>query len=163
MRLSTRSRYGIRALLDIARHSADGPVRLREIARRQEVSLSYLEHIVGPLIAGGILRSTRGVYGGVSLMRRPEDISVAEVFGLLEGQIVAVDCVINPEVCPRSGACTTHRLWVEMTEAMNAVLGSRTLADLINGDTGDGGSSCAHPAMKTLKEPTIRGTADGDA
>ena len=83
----------MRALLDIARHTADGPVRLREIAGRQEVSLSYLEHIVGPLVAGGILRSTRGVYGGVSLTRPPEDISVAEVFALLEGRLAAVACV----------------------------------------------------------------------
>jgi len=155
MRLSTRSRYGIRALLDIARHSADGPVRLREIAKRQEVSLSYLEHIVGPLIAGGILRSTRGVYGGVSLMRKPEDISVADVFALLEGQVAAVDCVVNPDICPRSHTCATHQLWVEMTNAMNSVLGSRTLADLMNGDRGEGGSSCAHPAMRALKNPVM--------
>ena len=157
MRISTRSRYGIRALLDIARHSAEGPVRLREIARRQDVSLSYLEHIVGPLVSGGILRSTRGVHGGVSLVRQPEDISVAEVFALLEGRLAAVDCVTDPGVCPRSGSCATHRLWVEMADAMNAVLDSRTLADLITDDRGEGGNSCAHPAMRALKDPVMNG------
>ena len=155
MRLSTRSRYGMRALLDIARHTADGPVRLREIAGRQEVSLSYLEHIVGPLVAGGILRSTRGVYGGVSLTRPPEDISVAEVFALLEGRLAAVDCVTDPAVCPRSGSCATHRLWAEMAEAMNAVLDSRTLADLMTDDRGEGSNSCAHPAMRRLQDPVM--------
>ena len=157
MRISTRSRYGIRALLDIARHSAEGPVRLREIARRQDVSLSYLEHIVGPLVSGGVLRSTRGVYGGVSLVRQPEDISVAEVFALLEGRLAAVDCVTDPGVCPRSGSCATHRLWVEMADAMNAVLDSRTLADLMTDDRGEGGNSCAHPAMRALKDPVMNG------
>ncbi|MFW6055874.1 MAG: RrF2 family transcriptional regulator, partial [Chloroflexota bacterium] len=89
MKLSTRSRYGLRALLDIAVHEAGTPVRLREIARRQGVSLSYLEHIVRPLIAGEILRSTRGIHGGVSLARRPSDISVREAVTALEGGLVA--------------------------------------------------------------------------
>ena len=96
-------------------------------------------------------------------MRRPEDISVAEVFALLEGQVAAVDCVINPTVCPRSDTCATHRLWREMTDAMNAVLGSRTLADLLDGDSGEGSNSCAHPAMRALKNPVMRGAAADDA
>jgi len=149
----------MRALLDIARHSEGGPVRLREIARRQEVSLSYLEHIVGPLVSGGILRSTRGMYGGVSLVRRPEAISVAEVFALLEGRLAAVDCVTSPDVCARSGSCATHRLWAEMAEAMNAVLDSRTLADLMTDDRGEGSNSCAHPAMRALKDPVMNGSS----
>jgi len=148
----------MRALLDIGRHTADGPVRLREIAARQEVSLSYLEHIVGPLVAGGILRSTRGVYGGVSLARRAEDISLAEVFALLEGRVAGVDCVVDPGSCDRSGSCATHRLWVEMADAMNAVLDSRTLADLMADDRGEGGNSCAHPAMRVLRQPVMKGT-----
>jgi Rrf2 family cysteine metabolism transcriptional repressor len=151
VKLSTRSRYGMRALLDIALQSSLEPVRLREIARRQDVSLSYLEHIVGPLIAGGILRSTRGPGGGVSLLRKPEDISLKEVMTLLEGPMSAADCVLHPEVCPRSDGCATRSLWVTLSESMDAVLGSRSLADLMRCDDGVGEGSCAHEAMRPLE------------
>lgn len=137
MKLSTRPRYGMRALLDIAAHSRGEPVRLKEIARRQDVSLSYLEHIVGPLISGGILRSTRGPGGGVSLLRRPEEIPLDEVMQLLEGPMTTTDCVMHPELCARSAHCTTRSLWTELAEAMRAVLRNRTLADLMQGDAAD--------------------------
>ncbi len=148
MKLSTRSRYGMRALLDIALQSSLEPVRLREIARRQDVSLSYLEHIVGPLIAGGILRSTRGPGGGVSLLRKPEDISLREVMTLLEGPLSAADCVLHPEVCPRSDGCATRSLWVDLSEAMDAVLGPRSLADLMHCDESTAQGSCVPEAMR---------------
>lgn len=157
MKLSTRSRYGLRALLDIARHDSEGPVRLKEIARREGVSLSYLEHIVGPLIANGMLKSTRGIGGGVSLVRRPDEIALQEAVNALEGPIVGLDCVRDPAACPRSGSCSTRGLWVEMTEAMNAVLGSRTLADLVHGDGGPGWSSCAPDAMRPMLTPVFGG------
>ena len=151
MKLSTRSRYGMRALLDIALQSSLEPVRLREIARRQDVSLSYLEHIVGPLIAGGILRSTRGPGGGVSLLRKPEDIPLREVMTLLEGPLSAADCVLHPEVCPRSEGCGTRSLWVSLSEAMNDVLRSKSLADLMRSDDGVTDGSCAPDAMRPLE------------
>jgi len=134
MKLSTRTRYGMRALLDIALHSG-APVRLRDIAERQEVSLSYLEHIVGPLIAGRILRSTRGAGGGVSLLREPDRILLSEIVSLLEGPLAAVDCA-------------TRGLWVEMAEAMDSILGSRTLADLMKTDDGAEAGSCAPTALR---------------
>jgi len=159
VKLSTRTRYGLRALLDIAKHETDGPVRLREIAGRQGVSLSYLEHIVGPLIASGILKSTRGVGGGVSLVPRPQEILVADAVYALEGPLAATDCVRKPDVCPRSGSCSTRVLWAELTEAMNAVLGSRTLAGLLAGDAGPGASLCAPDAMRPLRAPLFGVTA----
>jgi len=152
VKLSTRSRYGMRALLDIAAQSTNEPVRLKEIARRQEVSLSYLEHIVGPLIAGGVLRSARGPGGGVSLLRRPEDIPLGEVMRLLEGPLSAADCVRHPDVCSRSPLCATRSLWTELTEAMHNVLGSRTLADLLCSDSGEMRGSCVPDAMRPLRE-----------
>jgi len=158
VKLSTRSRYGMRALLDIAVQSSREPVRLREIARRQDVSLSYLEHIVGPLIAGGILRSTRGPGGGVSLLRKPEDISLKDVMTLLEGPLSTADCVLHPEVCPRSDGCATRSLWVSLSESMDTVLCSRTLADLIDSDAGAAHGSCAHDAMRPF-EHAITGIA----
>ncbi len=151
MKLSTRTRYGMRAVLDIALHSGGAPVRLREIAERQEVSLSYLEHIVGPLIAGGILRSTRGAGGGISLLREPDRILLSEIVSLLEGSLAAVDCVLHPNVCPRSGFCATRDLWTELAEAMDSVLGSRTLVDLMKTDDGAQAGSCAPPSVGALR------------
>lgn len=150
MKLSTRTRYGMRALLDIAQHSGGAPVRLRDIAERQEVSLSYLEHIIGPLIAGRIMRSTRGAGGGVSLLREPDGILLSEIVSLLEGPLAAVDCVLHPQVCHRSGSCATRGLWTEMAEAMDSVLGSRTLIDLMKIDDGAGAGSCAPPSVRAL-------------
>jgi Rrf2 family cysteine metabolism transcriptional repressor len=134
-------------------HSSQQPVRLSEIARRQHVSLSYLEHIVGPLVAGGVLRSTRGVNGGLSLRRTPSDIELGEVLNLLEDDLVAGDCVRNPDTCARSGSCATRDLWVELTEAMNAVLASRTLADLLSSDGGGGVTRCAPDAVRPMLRP----------
>ena len=157
MKLSTRTRYGMRAVLDIALHSGGAPVRLREIAARQEVSLSYLEHIIGPLIAGRILRSTRGAGGGVSLLREPDRILLSEIVGLLEGSLATVDCVLHPGVCPRSGSCATRGLWMEMAEAMDSVLESRTLADLMKTDDGAEAGSCTPLSVGALRavEPRI--------
>jgi len=148
MKLSTR----LRALLDIAAHSTGAPVQLKEIARRQDVSLAYLEHIVGPLIAGGILRSTRGMFGGVSLLREPREIPLAEVVNLLEGSVAAVDCVPYPHICTRSGTCATRRLWRELTEAIHGVLAGRTLADLVGDDDATAEGSCAVAAVRPLAE-----------
>jgi len=148
MKLSTRTRYGLRALLDIAAHSDAAPVQLKEIARRQEVSLSYLEHIVGPLMTGGILRSTRGMYGGVSLLKEPREILLWDVVNLLEGTVAAVDCVPHPHICKRADTCATRRLWSELTKAMHDVLASRTLADLMRDDDGTADGSCAMAAVR---------------
>lgn len=153
MKLSTRPRYGMRALLDIATHSNNEPVKLKDIAQRQNVSLSYLEHIVGPLINGGILRSTRGPGGGVSLLRRPESIPLGEVVNLLEGPLSTSDCVIHPESCPRSGRCVTRSLWTEMAEAMDSVLRSKNLADLMQGDDVASHGSCVPDPFKPLSNP----------
>ncbi len=158
MKLSTRTRYGMRAVLDIALHSGGAPVRLREIAERQEVSLSYLEHIIGPLIAGRILRSTRGAGGGVSLLREPDRILLSEIVNLLEGPLAAVDCVLHPDVCPRSGSCATRGLWTEMAEAMDSVLGSRTLVDLMKTDDGVAAGSCAPTALRPQRS-SVTGAA----
>jgi Rrf2 family protein len=152
MKLSTRTRYGLRALLDIAAHGGGAPVQLKEIARRQEVSLAYLEHIVGPLIAGGILRSTRGMFGGVSLLKEPREILLWDVVNLLEGSVAAVDCVPYPHICRRAETCATRRLWSELTEAMRGVLESRTLADLMRGDDGTADGSCAVAAVRPLAD-----------
>lgn len=131
MKLSTRARYGTRALLDLALHSGEGAVLLKDIARRQEFSLSYLQHLITPLIAAGIIKSTRGARGGILLLKPPAEIKLSEVLQLLEGSIAPVDCVNNPKICPRSDLCVTRDIWGEMEKVMNAVLESTTLQDLV--------------------------------
>ncbi len=131
MKLSTRGRYGTRALLELALHQGEGPVLLRDIARRQQISLPYLEHLITPLIAAGIVRSTRGARGGVLLARPSEEIRLSEIIQLLEGSIAPSECVNNPEVCMRSGFCATRDIWSELKKAINGVLESTTLRDLV--------------------------------
>ncbi len=130
MKLSTKTRYGTRALLELALHKGEGPVFLKDIARWQQISLPYLEHLVAPLIAGGIIRSTKGPRGGISLAKKPEEIKLSEITHLLEGSLAPVACVDNPEACRRSGACATRDVWSRLKDAMDEVLESTTLADL---------------------------------
>ena len=131
MKLSTKGRYATRALLDLALHEGEAPVLLKDIAQRQQISLPYLEHLITPLIAGGIVWSTRGARGGVSLARPPEQVKLSEVIQLLEGSIAPVECVNNPGVCSRSKLCVTRDIWCELKKAMNGVLESTTLQDLV--------------------------------
>jgi len=130
MKLSTRAKYGTRMLLELALRGR-GPVVLKDIARKQQISLPYLGHLIAPLIASGIIRSTRGARGGISLARPPEEIKLNEVIQLLEGSITPVECVTSPEVCSRSELCVTRDIWGELGKAMNGVLGSITLQDLV--------------------------------
>jgi Rrf2 family cysteine metabolism transcriptional repressor len=131
MKLSTRTRYGVRALLELALRQERGPVFLKEIARKQQISLPYLEHLIAPLIAGGIIRSAKGPRGGISLARKPADITLSEITRLLEGSLAPVECVDNPEVCQRSGFCAARDVWGQLKEAMDGVLEMTTLQDLV--------------------------------
>ena len=131
MKLSTRGRYATRALLDLALHQGGGPTLLKDIAQRQQISVRYLEHLITPLIAGGILRSTRGARGGVWLTKSPEEIRLSEVIQLVEGPLSVVECINNPEICSRSAFCVTRDVWDELKKVMNEVLESTTLQDLV--------------------------------
>lgn len=131
MRLSTKSRYGTRALLDVAMHQGDSPVQLKDVAERQQISLSYLEHLIAPLVAVGIIKSSRGAHGGVSIGRPPEDISLIDVVRALEGSVAPVECVDDPAKCSRADGCVTRDLWIETKRAMESVIESTTLADLM--------------------------------
>ena len=115
----------------MALHQDEGPVLLKDIARRQGFSLPYLQHLIAPLVAAGVVKSIRGVGGGVSLLKSPSDIKLTEVVQSLEGCITPVDCVNNPVSCPRSAICVARDIWVEMKDAMSQVLDSTTLQDLV--------------------------------
>ena len=131
MKISTRARYGTRALLDLALHQAEAPVSLKDIAKRQEISLQYLEHLVTPLITAGMVRSVRGPKGGITLAQSPAKITMSEIIQLLEGSTALVECVDNPKLCPRADSCVTRDIWTEVKDAVNGVLDSTTLQNLI--------------------------------
>jgi Rrf2 family protein len=117
-------------LLELALRKGEGPVLLKDIARQQQISLPYLEHLIAPLIAGGIIRSTKGPKGGISLARKPGNIKLIEITQLLEGSMAPVECIDNPEACKRSEFCATRDVWSQLKEVMDGVLESMTLQDL---------------------------------
>ena len=131
MRLSTKGQYGTRALLELALHCGEGPVQLKDIALRQDISLHYLEHLITPLITAGLVRSIRGARGGVLLARPPQEIKLSEVIQLLEVSIAPVECVSDPKRCSRSDLCVTRDVWSELKKAIDGVLESTTLQDLV--------------------------------
>ncbi len=131
MKLSTRGRYGIRALLELALHRGDGPMLLRDIAGRQEISEHYLEQIVIVLKASGLVKSIRGAKGGIILAKSPSQIRLSDALQVLEGSTALVECVDNAGVCSRSASCVTRDIWVEMKKAMDGILESMTLQDLV--------------------------------
>ncbi len=131
MRLSTRGTYGTRALLELALHYGERPVILSDIAKSQGVSAQYLEHVLSPLKAAGLIKSARGAHGGFSLAKPPWQIKLSEVIQILEGSLAPTECVDNPSVCPRSATCVTRDIWAEIKRVTSEVLDSRTLQDLV--------------------------------
>jgi Rrf2 family cysteine metabolism transcriptional repressor len=130
MRLNTKMRYGSRALLELARHYDRGPLTLAEIARAQEISKKYLEALLASLRSAGLLRAERGPGGGYLLARPPEEITLRDVFSVLETPEPYVPCTADPAACERRDACATRRVWAEMYDASMRVLEATTLADL---------------------------------
>jgi len=131
MKLTTRSRYGTRLLLDMAEHYNDGPIHLVSIADRQGISVKYLEQIIIPLKKAMFVKSVRGPKGGHMLAKPPEDINVGEIVALLEEGANLVDCTDNENACERSKTCPTRGIWREAAQAMFEKLESITLADLL--------------------------------
>ncbi len=118
-------------MLELALHYGEGPILLKNIAARQDISVRYLEHIMTMLISGGIVNSTRGRVGGFSLAKPPEEIKLCEVVELVEGSIAPTSCVDDSKLCPRATECVTHDIWVGMKKAMMASICSITLADMV--------------------------------
>jgi len=131
MKLSTRTRYGMRALLELAIAHNAGPLQIKMIAQRQNISNKYLEQLVSMLKTAGLVRSIRGPHGGYVLARPPEEIKLSDVFRTLEGPVLTVECVENENVCPSHADCATRKLWVQMNDAILSVLENKTLRDLV--------------------------------
>jgi Rrf2 family iron-sulfur cluster assembly transcriptional regulator len=137
MKLSTRSRYGTRLVLDMAERYKEGPIQLGTIAKRQDISVKYLEQLIIPLKKARYVQSVRGSRGGHMLARSPDEITVGEIVELLEGSIKLADCIDNPKVCNRSGGCLTRIVWKEAAQAFYNKLNSITLADLLKMTRGE--------------------------
>jgi len=142
MKFSTRSRYGTRLILDMAQHHGQGPIQLGEIARRQNLSLKYLEQIIRPLKRANYVKSFRGSKGGHLLTKPPYQISVGEIVSLLEGGAFLTGCAENPARCERADDCLTRYLWIEASQAMFTRLNQITFADLLDGNKGTGAENC---------------------
>lgn len=134
MKLSTRSRYGARILVDLARHKDQGPVQIGEISKRQDISVKYLEQLIRPLKQANLVTSVRGPKGGHLLAENPKNITLGQVVRLFEGQTDLVECVSFPDKCPMSDDCQVRLAWQDATEVLYDKLDDTTISDLINGN-----------------------------
>lgn len=116
IRISTKGRYGARFMLELAIHFGDGPILLKDIARRQEISEGYLQHIVDALKGANLVISSRVGHGGYILSKPPDQITLRDILATLEGSINLVECIDNPDVCNRSPDCTTRDMWGEVSD-----------------------------------------------
>jgi Rrf2 family cysteine metabolism transcriptional repressor len=132
MKLSTRSRYGLRAILELAIEYGNKPMQIKTIAEREDISNKYLEQLMSILKSSGLVRSIRGPKGGYLLAKAPADIKVSDVFVALEGPMITVDCVDHPEFCVRCTDCVTRQVWTDIQTAMMGVLEAQTMQDLVD-------------------------------
>ncbi len=138
MRLSTRGRYGVRLMLDLALHHGGGPVMLKDISKRQGISQKYLWNLINPLKTAGLVKSTRGAHGGFTLAREPSGIFVTEILQVLEGSLCLVDCVENPSACEKSAACVARDIWCLAAGNLRQTLESVSLARMVEQHRGKG-------------------------
>ena len=132
MKLSSRSRYGFRAILELGIEYGKGPIQIKVISDREAISNKYLEQLIAMLKASGLVRSMRGPKGGYVLSRPPQEIKLSEIFTTLEGPLLTVECLDHPDVCPRHADCVTRDLWMEMQDAVVKVLEGKTLQDMVD-------------------------------
>ena len=127
MKISTKGRYGLRVVLDLAMNSNGGYVSLTDIAQRQGISLKYLESIISSLKASGIVESARGKSGGYRLLKAPEEYSVGDILKSAEGSLAPVSCLDSEEACPHAEKCLTLPVWAGLDKVIDDYLESYTL------------------------------------
>ncbi len=132
MKLSTRSRYGIHAMYDLACHGVSEPQPVKAIAERQNVPEAYLEQLIGPLRRDGLVRSVRGAQGGYMLARRPGEITVGQVIRSLEGDLNLIECLSGEDACDRACSCATRIVWRKVRDGLNRIVDGITLQDMID-------------------------------
>ncbi len=136
MRLSTRGRYGLKAMFDLAVHFGDGPISLTCIAERQAISVNYLEQLITPLRKAELVKSVRGAQGGYMLAKAPEEITVGEILTTLEGPLAPTDCVIvdddDDDACDHSHFCVTKVIYEKIYESIQTVVNAITLKHMLD-------------------------------
>ena len=131
MKISSRFRYGLRLLVDLARNYEKGPVLLKSIAECERISKKYLEQIVISLRTAGMLSATRGSKGGYYLTKSPEKIKLVDIYRLLEGPFSPVECIDNPKGCVLVRTCPTRQLWDDLSKSIEGTFKGITLSDLL--------------------------------
>lgn len=134
MRLSTRGRYGVKAMFELALHHSDTPIALNNIADKQSISVHYLEQLFSTLRKAGLVKSIRGAQGGYLLSKKPQNITVGEIIRTLEGPLAPADCVIEDDSkeCAKAEYCVTRMIWEKIRDSVNHVVDSITLQDMID-------------------------------
>lgn len=136
MYISTKGRYGTKALFELAMHQGEGPLSLRAIAERQGLSEHYLEQLVAPLRKAGLVASVRGAQGGYRLARDPAEITVGDVLRVLEGPVAPTECALESfdfgKCCANAEACPDRDVWIKVRKSIEAVVDNITLSDLVD-------------------------------
>ncbi len=132
MKISTKGRYALRLMLDLALNDSERPIRIKEIALRQDISDKYLEQIISVLNKARFVRSIRGPQGGYLLTRRPEEYTVGDILRLTEGSMAPVECVEEEGFCDRIDQCATSVVWIRLNQAIKDVIDNITLQDLVD-------------------------------
>ena len=131
MKISTKGRYGLRILMDLALHQSEKPRLIRDIAKSQQISEKYISRLVIALRKAGMVRSVRGVNGGFHLAMKPEDITLLNVIEVMEGPLSIVDCVSTPKSCVHSKDCAPREIWCKLNEDIRGLMSGVTLADVL--------------------------------
>jgi len=131
VKISTKGRYGTRFMLELGINYSKGPVLLRKIASREEISEGYLQHIVDTLKGSGLVLSQRVGHGGYTLAKKPGEITLRDILASLEGTITLAECVANPDICARSPHCTTRDVWKNLCEKFSRSLDEITLKSMV--------------------------------
>ena len=132
MKISTKGRYGLRILIDLAMHDPGKPRMLRDIAESQQISEKYISRLVIDLRRAKLVRSVRGVNGGFHLAKRPDEITLLEVLETMEGPLSVVECVRSPEKCKRQTLCPARNIWTQLNEGIRELTRNITLDDILN-------------------------------
>ena len=132
MKISTKGRYALRVMVDLAMHSSGELVPLKAVAARQGITLKYMEQIISPLAKAGYVQSLRGASGGYRLSRKPSDYVVGDILRVMEGPLEVVSCLADGYNCPRAEVCSTLRFWEGLSKIVNEYVDSFTLEDLVD-------------------------------
>lgn len=131
MKIPTKIRYGLRFLLDVAEHGAQGVVTLREASQRQNISQKYLWQVVAPLKSAGLIIAERGKDGGFRLARGPGEVTILDVYKAMEGECALVGCVASQEFCPRDEHCVVREIWAEISRGLGDLMHGYSLEDIL--------------------------------